>query len=233
MLEYDLLGLTNLDGGDSLGDLWWFYGDQSSEVDIDVALDGVVTKPMQRPRMGGSTCAARDIGMGVHRQPLGCGGTHATNTTGYMALSWKLVIDSTNAPALADFWAAALEYEVEDPSALIKQLLAAGSIGEEAVVEHRGRKTFRGYAAIRHPEDSFDQTSGVGRGRRLLFQDVPESKSGKNRLHIDVHSEPGGLDKLVARLDELGATRVREVDMGPAGHWWIMQDPEGNEFCAA
>jgi hypothetical protein len=77
--------------------------------------------------------------MGVHSQPLGCGGAHVTNTTGYMALSWKLVVDSTNAPALADFWAAALEYEVEDPSALIKQLLAAGRIGAEAVVEHRAR----------------------------------------------------------------------------------------------
>jgi hypothetical protein len=149
-----------------------------------------------------------------------------------MPLSWKLVIDSTNAHAIADFWAAALEYEVEDPSALIEQLLAAGRIGAEAVVEHRGRKTFRGYAAIRHPEDSFDPASGVGRGRRLLFQDVPEGKFGKNRLHLDVHSEPGGLDKLVARLEGLGATRVREVDQGPAGHWWIMQDPEANEFCA-
>jgi Glyoxalase-like domain len=150
-----------------------------------------------------------------------------------MTLSWKLVIDSTNASALADFWAAALDYEVEDPSALVDQLLAAGRIGADAVVEHRGRKTFRGFAGIRHPEDPFDETSGVGRGRRLLFQDVPEGKSGKNRLHIDVHGEPDGLDKLVARLAQLGAARVREVDKGPAGHWWIMQDPEGNEFCAA
>lgn len=150
-----------------------------------------------------------------------------------MALNWKLVIDSRNAPTLADFWAAALEYEVEDPSALIEQLLAAGQLGEDAVVELRGRKTFRGYAAIRHPDDPFDQTSGIGRGRRLLFQDVPEDKSGKNRLHLDVHSEPGDLDGLVARLEGLGATRVREIDQGPAGHWWIMRDPEGNEFCAA
>jgi Glyoxalase-like domain len=149
-----------------------------------------------------------------------------------MALRWKLVIDSTNAPVLADFWAAALEYEVEDPSALIDQLLAAGRIGEEAVIEHRGRKNFRGYAAIRHPDDPFDAATGIGHGRRLLFQDVPEGKSGKNRLHIDVHGESDGLDKLVARLEELGAARVREVDQGPAGHWWIMQDPEGNEFCA-
>ena len=54
-----------------------------------------------------------------------------------MALSWKLVIDTTNASALADFWAAALEYEVEDPSALIEQLLAAGAIGVDAVAEYR------------------------------------------------------------------------------------------------
>jgi len=32
-----------------------------------------------------------------------------------MPLTWKLVVDTANAPALADFWAAALEYEVEDP----------------------------------------------------------------------------------------------------------------------
>ncbi len=150
-----------------------------------------------------------------------------------MALSWKLVIDSANAPALADFWAAALEYEVEDPGALIGHLLAAGRIDATAVTEHRGRRTFRGYAGIRHPDDPFDPASGVGKGRRLLFQDVPEAKSGKNRLHIDVHSGPGGLDELVTRLEGLGATRVREVDQGPAGHWWVMRDPEGNEFCAA
>ena len=119
------------------------------------------------------------------------------------------------------------------PSALISQLLAAGHIGLEAVVEYRGRRIFRGYAAIRHPDDPFEEISGIGRGRRLLFQEVPERKSGKNRLHIDVHSEPGGLDELVTRLEKLGATRIGEVDEGPAGRWWVMQDPEGNEFCAA
>jgi hypothetical protein len=81
-------------------------------------------------------------------------------------------------------------------------------------VEHRGRTLFRGYAAIRHPEDPFDATSGVGRGRRLLFQDVPESTSGKNRLHIGVHSEPGGLDELVARLEELGEPARQRVLRG-------------------
>lgn len=150
-----------------------------------------------------------------------------------MALHWKLIIDTHDAPALADFWAAALEYEVEDPTAFIDQLLAAGHVTDDMIAEHRGGKIFRGYAAIRHPDDPFDATSGIGHGRRLLFQDVPEGKTVKNRLHIDIHAGPDGLDELVARLKGLGATAVREFDKGPAGHWWVMQDPEGNEFCAA
>jgi hypothetical protein len=86
-----------------------------------------------------------------------------------MSLGWKLVINSTNAPALADFWAAALEYEVEDPSALSSQLLAAGHIGSEAVVEYRRRRIFRGYAARRHPEDTAIGRTG---GDALQFGDL-------------------------------------------------------------
>ncbi|MCX5206636.1 glyoxalase/bleomycin resistance/dioxygenase family protein [Streptomyces sp. NBC_00237] len=150
-----------------------------------------------------------------------------------MTMGWKLVIDSDNAPVLADFWAEALGYVVEDPGALIAQLLAAGHLPEEAVTEHNGHQLFRGLAGVRHPDDPYDENSGVGHGRRLLFQDVPEPKSGKNRLHIDVHAEPGDLVKQVERLEKLGASRVNEVDRGPAGHWWVMRDPEGNEFCVA
>ena len=121
---------------------------------------------------------------------------------------------------------------MEDTSAFVDQLLAAGRIGPDAVAEHGGRTIFRGLVGIRHPDDPFDATTGVGQGRRLLFQEVPEQKTVKNRLHIDVHGERGRLDDLVARLQGLGATAVREVDQGPAGHWWVMQDPEGHEFCA-
>ncbi|MFJ1757936.1 VOC family protein [Kitasatospora sp. NPDC088134] len=149
-----------------------------------------------------------------------------------MTLTWKLVVDSADAPALAEFWAAALEYEVEDPTALIDTLLAAGRLPGAAVVERGGRKLFRGYSAVRHPEDPYDEQSGVGKGRRILFQDVPEPKAGKNRLHIDVHSD-GRLQETVARLEALGATRVEEHDQGPVGHWWVLRDPEGNEFCVA
>ncbi len=153
--------------------------------------------------------------------------------TACMALHWKLVIDTSDAPTLADFWAAALGYEVEDQSVLIDRLLAAGQLDDSVVTEHRGRRTFRGFAAIRHPDDPFDRDTGVGQGRRVLFQDVPEPKTVKNRLHIDVHAGAEGLAALVERLESLGATRIREFDKGPAGHWWVMRDPEGNEFCAA
>ncbi|SLH49669.1 glyoxalase/bleomycin resistance protein/dioxygenase [Mycobacteroides abscessus subsp. abscessus] len=62
---------------------------------------------------------------------------------------------------------------------------------------------------------------------------MPEHKSVKNRMHPDLDAGPEGRDAMVERLEGLGAERVREVDMGPAGHWWVMQDPEGNEFCVA
>jgi hypothetical protein len=149
------------------------------------------------------------------------------------ALHWKLVIDAADAPRLADFWAAALGYTVEDPTELITALLGSGRLPEEAIVEYAGRRLFRGYAGIRHPEDSFDPASGVGQGRRILFQQVPEPKSVKNRLHIDVHSGTEDRDAVVARLVALGARRMVERDQGPAGHWWVMLDPEGNEFCVA
>ncbi|MEU1436348.1 VOC family protein [Streptomyces sp. NPDC005775] len=54
-----------------------------------------------------------------------------------------------------------------------------------------------------------------------------------HRLHLDIHSEPGGLDELLARLEDLGVSLVREVNKGQAGRWWIMHNPEGNEFCVA
>jgi hypothetical protein len=146
---------------------------------------------------------------------------------------WKLVIDSRDAVSLAEFWAAALGYAVEDPSRLVDRLVAAGQLGADGVVERDGRRLFRGFSAVRHPDDPFDEVSGVGAGRRLLFQDVPEPKTVKNRLHVDLHAEPGGREVLVDRLVGLGARRIREVDQGPAGHWWVLGDPEGNEFCVA
>lgn len=41
---------------------------------------------------------------------------------------------------------------------------------------------------VRHPEDPFDPLSGTGLGRRLLFNRVSEPKTGKNRVHLDIHA---------------------------------------------
>jgi hypothetical protein len=61
----------------------------------------------------------------------------------------------------------------------------------------------------------------------LLFARVPESKTLKNRLHLDFR--PDDQDAAVARLLELGA---RHADVGQGEQSWIvLSDPEGNEFC--
>ncbi|MER6613381.1 VOC family protein [Streptomyces xantholiticus] len=147
-----------------------------------------------------------------------------------MTMHWKLVIDATDPHAQADFWAGALGYLVEDNSPLIEQLLALGAAPAEETIESHGRKAWRDLAAVRHPDDPHDERSGMGLGRRLLFQRVPEAKTGKNRLHIDLHAEPGQMDAETARLESLGAAVLRRVSE-PGGTWVVMTDPEGNEFC--
>ncbi|MGP4083556.1 VOC family protein [Streptomyces sp. KR55] len=154
-----------------------------------------------------------------------------TDTTSAPApVHWKLVIDCHDPHAQADFWAAAIGYEVEDNSALIERLLQLGALPVAATVDFHGRPAFRDLVAVRHPEDPVEEESGTGLGRRLLFQRVPEPKSGKNRLHLDLHPARGQRADEVERLRGLGASVLREVKE-PSGEWVVMQDPEGNEFC--
>lgn len=145
-------------------------------------------------------------------------------------LHWKLVIDAADPHPQADFWAAALGYLVEDNSALVDRLLALGAAPPEATVEHHGRLAWRDLIAVRHPDDPYEEETGIGLGRRLLFQRVPEPKTAKNRLHLDVHAGQGHRAREVARLEELGASVLRHVKE-PGGEWVVMADPEGNEFC--
>ncbi|MGV9901669.1 VOC family protein [Streptomyces sp. NPDC003388] len=147
-------------------------------------------------------------------------------------LHWKIVIDAADPHAQADFWAAALHYEPEDNSALVERLLSFGALTGEATIEYHGRPAFRDLIAVRHPDDPCDPDTGTGLGRRLLFQRVPEPKTVKNRLHIDVHAGAGRRADEVARLTALGARVLREVKE-PGGEWVLMADPEGNEFCVA
>ncbi|NUW43975.1 VOC family protein [Nonomuraea rhodomycinica] len=65
----------------------------------------------------------------------------------------------------------------------------------------------------------------------LLFIRVPEGKTVKNRVHLDVNAVEGSRDQEVERLLELGAT-LFEDHRNPDGTGWVtMHDPEGNEFC--
>jgi hypothetical protein len=148
-----------------------------------------------------------------------------------VALGWKVVFDAGDPHRQALFWAEALDYQVEDNSALIKQLLSAGAIDESLCVEFQGRLFWRDAAAARHPDDPFDELSGTGLGRRLLFNRVPEPKTVKNRLHLDIHTE-GHREATVARLQEHGAKPVRHV-REQGGEWTVLTDPEGNEFCVS
>ncbi|MDG4860226.1 VOC family protein [Streptomyces sp. T-3] len=145
-------------------------------------------------------------------------------------VQWKIVVDSVDPHAQADFWAAALGYAVEDNSTLVGQLLSNGAIPPEITVEHHGRRAFRDLIAVRHPEDPYEENSGTGLGRRVLFQRVPEKKTAKNRLHLDLHFGPERRDAEVTRLEGLGASVLYRVDE-PSGQWVTMADPEGNEFC--
>ncbi|MGH7666218.1 MAG: VOC family protein [Candidatus Dormibacteria bacterium] len=67
-------------------------------------------------------------------------------------------------------------------------------------------------------------------GLPVLLQRVDEPKAVKNRLHLDLFvSEP---ERLIAELEELGATRQGEpFSAGATWEWQVMADPEGNEFC--
>ena len=79
-----------------------------------------------------------------------------------------------------------------------------------------------------------------GAGPRLFFQRVPEPKTAKNRVHLDLAVGGGrgtppeesrrNIAAAVERAVAAGATKVREVDERDE-YWVVLQDPEGNEFC--
>lgn len=69
---------------------------------------------------------------------------------------------------------------------------------------------------------------GFGEGRYLAFQQVPEHKITKNRVHFDVQTTARAEE--VARLTSLGAVAIGEHSL-PGFAWTVLQDPQGNEFC--
>lgn len=142
-----------------------------------------------------------------------------------MGIPVQVTFDCTDPAKLADFWAVALRYRSEDPP-------EGFSTWEDAL---------RGWGI---PEENWNDMNAVvdpeNKGPRLLFQKVPEKKTVKNRVHLDVNvGGPRGtpmderrpnVDAHVEKLVAIGATVVRDVEER-GERWVVMQDPEGNEFC--
>ena len=142
-----------------------------------------------------------------------------------MATSIQVVIDCVDPAALGEFWAAALGYRVQEPPAGFatwQDFLAAQGIPEAE---------WNSANAVVDPEQ---------RGPRIFFQRVPEPKTAKNRLHLDLNVGGGRqiplavrrerVDQEVVRLQHIGAGLVQPMDERDE-YWVVMRDPEGNEFC--
>ena len=134
----------------------------------------------------------------------------------------QVTFDCADPHAQVAFWAAVFGSQVEDHSELVDQLVAAGRLPAEDMIRIAGRSAFRDVAACSDPNRSRTPA---------LFQRVPEGKTSKNRVHLDVHVDDEDRKTAEAeRLVALGARVVDEnADRGP--RTIVMQDPEGNEFC--
>ena len=141
-----------------------------------------------------------------------------------MATDIQVTIDSAEPHTQADWWAEALGWQVEpQDEAFIRRLVEAGHAREADTTTHRGALVWAVGAAITSPDP----------GRpRVLFQRVPEARTGKNRVHLDVHVGAERREAEVARLVGLGATELWREAQGPL-QWVTLADPEGNEFCVA
>ena len=144
-----------------------------------------------------------------------------------MPVSFQLVIDCADSGPMARFWAEALGYVIAPPP--------------------EGFDTWDDwYRSVGVPEEEL----GIGddrivdpnnEGPAIWFQVVPETKSIKNRLHIDINASGGRRSPLdvrrervearAARLEALGATRLLTISEEGMDHYAVaMLDPEGNEF---
>jgi len=127
-----------------------------------------------------------------------------------MALRWyTLVIDCRDVAAQARWWAETLGwrivYEASDEVVVIPREMSEDAVG--------------------------DLDAWLAAGQGLVFVPVPEGKTLKNRLHLDLAPHTSqDREAEIARLLERGARPV-DVGQGDAVTWTVLADPEGNEFC--
>ena len=138
----------------------------------------------------------------------------------------QITFDCADPDALCRFWVEVLGYQQQPPP--------PGFDTWDAFLESVGV-----------PEGERNTRSAAvpvgGDGPRIFFQQVPEGKTAKNRVHLDVRAAPGlendermaALEAEAERLVALGATRVRRFEPGTelSAGFIVMADPEGNEFC--
>lgn len=146
----------------------------------------------------------------------------------------QVTFDAHDPRALSTFWREVLGYvhpgppgvqlaEGVDPLAAWDDFLASVGVPPEQ----------------RNSRSAIEDPDGVG--PRVFFQQVPEGKTAKNRVHLDVRAAPGlhgdarmaALEAECDRLVALGATRLARHEPAlpmSAGHL-VLADPEGNEFC--
>ncbi|SUB55495.1 Glyoxalase-like domain [Nocardia brasiliensis] len=139
-----------------------------------------------------------------------------------MGYEFQVVVDSADPHTLADWWAEALRWEVEPQDEdFIRSMIAQGHATDEDTTTHHGKLKWKIGAAIRHADRP-----------RVLFQLVPEAKTVKNRMHLDIRVDSAQRAAEVERLTGMGAKVLYEGKEGPS-QWVTMADPEGNEFCVA
>jgi hypothetical protein len=139
-----------------------------------------------------------------------------------MAYDFQVTIDSTAPHPLADWWAEALGWQREPTDeAFILRMVQEGHASESETMRHNGELVWVTGAAITHPD---------GGAPRVLFQFVPEPKTVKNRVHLDVRVGRENVESEVARLTARGATVLHHGQQGPFS-WVTIADPEGNELC--
>jgi hypothetical protein len=144
-----------------------------------------------------------------------------------MAVRYQLVIDCADPELMVRFWAAALGYEVEPPP-------PGFATWDDWRRDIGLPESYLGISA-----DSIIDPAGGG--PRIWFHALPDTKTVKNRLHLDIHASGGRdlplearrqqVDAEARRLCDLGATQTVVMATEGMDHYAVgMRDPEGNEF---
>ena len=151
-----------------------------------------------------------------------------------MSRDFQVTFDAADPIALSRFWAEVLHYVLQPPP--------GREVGPD---EDPIEAWMEVLEAAGVPEDQRDAASAIidpdGTRPRVFFQKVPEPKTAKNRVHLDVRAAPGleGDERMAVlesecdRVVALGGTRVQRFEPAPpmSAGFIVMQDPEGNEFC--